>query len=293
MSEHAAVAQEPQQHMGLPLSNGKLAMWLFLGTEIMFFSGLIGAYIVLRFGVPEGLWPRPHNVHLVEAFGAINTFVLICSSVSVVLALSALNREQTGKATLYILVTFVLGGVFMSIKAVEYKAKWDHRILPGHVQETVTDPLKALIFKTPVKDAGGTLIEEPVQDVPPEISKEAKDLYAEIAAGKLTRRQQVEEYEKLRTHYKEKLGLGEHDDFHEMSEVIPNGNLWASCYFTLTGFHALHVVGGMIMFAVMLILAVLGKFGPDKAAFVEYAGLYWHFVDLVWIFLFPLLYLIG
>ena len=70
--------------MGLPLPNGKLAMWLFLVTEIMFFTALIGAYIVLRNGTPQrngrSLWPAPHEVHLVEWIGAVNTFVLICSS---------------------------------------------------------------------------------------------------------------------------------------------------------------------------------------------------------------------
>ena len=71
-------------HPGLPIPLGKTCMWLFLSTEIMFFAGLIGTYIVLRFGAPA--WPRPHDVHLVEPIGALNTFILICSSVSIVLA---------------------------------------------------------------------------------------------------------------------------------------------------------------------------------------------------------------
>ena len=81
-------AVNPPGHMGLPLSNGKLAMWLFLVTEIMFFTGLIGTYIVLRNGTPTKAnpWPTPHDVHLVEWIGAANTFVLICSSLTVVLA---------------------------------------------------------------------------------------------------------------------------------------------------------------------------------------------------------------
>src|SRR5947199_6213338 len=92
--EHA-VEEKPVVHMGLPLSNGKLAIWLFLVTEIMFFTGLIGAYIVLRQSTPEvsgkSLWPTPHQVHLVEWLGAVNTFVLICSSLTVVLAHHALG----------------------------------------------------------------------------------------------------------------------------------------------------------------------------------------------------------
>jgi cytochrome c oxidase subunit III len=69
--------------------------------------------------------------------------------------------------------------------------------------------------------------------------------------------------------------------------VIPSGNMWASTYFLLTGFHALHVLVGLIVFAIMMFM----RLGADKAGFIENTGLYWHFVDLVWIFLFPLLYL--
>src|SRR5947209_15603488 len=75
---HAAGHVTLEYHPGLPISNGKLIVWLFLSTEIMFFAGLIGTYIVLRFGAPN--WPVPHEVHLSEPIGAFNTFVLICSS---------------------------------------------------------------------------------------------------------------------------------------------------------------------------------------------------------------------
>src|SRR5215471_5701076 len=95
-----AVLDEPQAHMGLPLSHGKLAMWLFLVTEIMFFTGLIGVYIILRNGQPASQWPRPHDVHLIEWVGALNTFVLICSSLTVVLAHYALGRGNVQRASL-------------------------------------------------------------------------------------------------------------------------------------------------------------------------------------------------
>lgn len=86
-----ATASPPPAHMGLPLSNGKVAMWFFLATEVMFFTGLIGSYLILRNGTPTAAepWPRPHDVHLVEWLGAVNTFVLICSSVTIVLAHAA------------------------------------------------------------------------------------------------------------------------------------------------------------------------------------------------------------
>src|SRR5215475_16195326 len=99
--------------MGLPLSNGKLAMWFFLVTEIMFFTGLIGAYIVLRQSAPHrggvSLWPAPHDVHLAEWAGAVNTFVLICSSLTIVLAHWALGKGDVRKATRYVAITLALG----------------------------------------------------------------------------------------------------------------------------------------------------------------------------------------
>jgi hypothetical protein len=77
-----------------------------------------------------------------------------------------------------------------------------------------------------------------------------------------------------------------------LSPAIPHGNLWASCYFAMTGFHALHVFGGLVVFVIILLMAARGRFGPHNETFLELTGLYWHFVDIVWIFLFPLLYLV-
>ncbi len=81
------------------------------------------------------------------------------------------------------------------------------------------------------------------------------------------------------------------EDLH-LAHSIPYGNMWASCYFAMTGFHALHVFGGLVIFVIILIMALLGRFGVQHLALIEYTGLYWHFVDIVWIFLFPLLYLV-
>ena len=82
-----------------------------------------------------------------------------------------------------------------------------------------------------------------------------------------------------------------HHELH-LTPYIPYGNLWASCYFAMTGFHAIHVLGGLVIFVIMLVKAAAGTFGPQHESFVELTGLYWHFVDIVWIFLFPLLYLV-
>ena len=118
-----------QYQPGLPLTRGKLIMWLFLSTEIMFFAALLGSYIVLRFGA--AVWPKPHHVHLSEPIGAFNTFVLICSSVTVVLALDAAKANKTGLAKLWMLLTLVLGTLFLGIKGYEYRAKFSHGIYPA------------------------------------------------------------------------------------------------------------------------------------------------------------------
>ncbi len=78
----------------------------------------------------------------------------------------------------------------------------------------------------------------------------------------------------------------------EIKRVIPFGNLWASCYFAMTGFHALHVFGGLVVFVIILLMALAGRLGRQHESMIELTGLYWHFVDIVWIFLFPLLYLV-
>src|ERR671935_2283897 len=112
---HAVAHEEPVLHMGAPVPTGKLAMWIFLATEIMFFTGLIGTYIVLRNGTPSAgePWPIPEQVHLIEWVGALNTFVLICSSLTVVLAHYALAKRNVPQAVGFITVTLALGGVFL------------------------------------------------------------------------------------------------------------------------------------------------------------------------------------
>ena len=134
---HGDQTPQPTQQ-GVPMPNGKLAIWLFLVTEIMFFTALIGTYLILRNGTPARgpfRWPAPHEVHLIEWLGALNTFVLIASSLTVVLAHYAAGKRQFRSATMYIGVTMALGCLFLVIKGFEYYAKFEHDILPGHIGE--------------------------------------------------------------------------------------------------------------------------------------------------------------
>jgi cytochrome c oxidase subunit 3 len=232
MSDAAAVAHAHESHegMGPPISTGKFAMWLFLATEIMFFGALIGTYLVLRGGSGRE-WPTPEQTHVSKALGATNTAVLLLSSVTMVLAHAGLVKGSHGQFRLFLAATLLLGLAFMGIKAVEYKGKFDHHIVPGHVLESV----------------------------PPE---------SELPL----------------------MGLTKEDLAHRA--VIPRGNLFASIYFTLTGFHGLHVLGGLVVLGWFLVKSFLGRMPQEKHESVELIGLYWHFVDIVWIFLFPLIYLI-
>jgi len=180
------------------LTNGKLGIWLFLASEVMLFGALFSTYIILRTGAPE--WPHGElNVLL----GAINTVILITSSVTMVMAWASLKLKDWAKHRLYLIGTFLLAGVFLVNKYFEYKDHFDKGETPAH-------------------------------------------------------------------------------------------STFTAIYFTLTGLHGLHILGGMVVMLYFLGPGTkLWKKNPDQFTNrIEYTGLYWHFVDLVWIFLFPVLYLL-
>lgn len=275
----------PPVHMGLPLSNGKVAVWFFLVTEIMFFTALIGMYLILRNGPPAREWPRPHQMHLVEWLGALNTIVLICSSVTVVLAYWALGHNKVGLAFRLVAATFALGLGFLVIKAFEYNSKFQHDIIPGHIGERLDSPTGQQYLRRVTPQLQAVAAEEgspfavPCHQLLAEMqdTKERPGLNAPAVGARVM----------AMLHEAEEKGQALH-----LTPAIPYGNLWASCYFTLTGIHALHVFGGLVAFAIVLLMGVLGWLGPRHAPLLELIGLYWHFVDIVWIFLFPLLYFI-
>ena len=390
---------------GLPISNGKLCIWLFLSTEIMFFSALIGSYIVLRFGAPDGSWPTPHDVHLLEWIGAINTFVLICSSFTIVLSIEAAKKNDKSAARKWLLATFLLGSVFLGVKAYEYYSKFHHGVHPqnprsrmyekpdlhylaglqsycknelkkaqeessgdSHRVEHLTEVQDHLVNWT-ARNVGQTDI-TPRQvlaldllayhiNANPRYDENAKqyleiesaELAAELARtqsrlqgengelkvvvdelnsvnarlsdlGEIEMPTEDQSNEKMELENKkrelgekripienriaesknriqaiegrqlfvEEYPLGEplSEALHlDLPFVLPSGNTWANTYFLLTGFHAIHVLIGLIAFLIILPM----NLGSEKAGLIENLGLYWHFVDLVWIFLFPLLYL--
>lgn len=346
-----------EYHPGLPISNGKTYMWLFLSTEIMFFAGLIGTYIVLRFGAAA--WPSPHDVHLVEEFGALNTAVLLFSSLTIVLGFEAAKRNQAAAARGWILLTLILGTAFMGVKAYEYKAKFDHGIYPQLPRSQIWEKAGmyyAAAVRTRLMDlraqiAASNAEQQQLNAEQQNLNAEQQQLNAEqqklsqneseLSGRDATRLKALKEAEKERSHRDEICAnllategpvfqaesivrtsldpvvvnaafqqladtiVPPHDAGHEGAAAadhgalndlhpwlrlpicIPGGNMWASTYFLLTGFHALHVLIGLIVFVCLLCM----RLDATNAGVIENVGLYWHFVDLVWIFLFPLLYL--
>ncbi|MFZ9091123.1 MAG: cytochrome c oxidase subunit 3 [Planctomycetaceae bacterium] len=346
----------PALRMGIPIPNSKLGMWLFLGTEIMFFTAFIGSYIVLRLGSPG--WPTdPEDTHINVLFGGVNTFVLIVSSYLVVVAHEAMAKKDFKRARTYLTGTLLLAVLFLGIKAAEYKGKIDHDILPGHIAETSTQAISKVDreFEAVVRQRFAVYIDEGVIEteqpddivtlsldvtalgegdverpdsmtadefaVFQESAKVDTDLYREwinlrqhvianvslsepaLAAGYLESRAQLSEGEampELTIDEVQEWLNGLRAEEHQLSALVnanifdPHpivfGNIFASCYFIMTGFHAIHVIVGMILFIVVL---KQGSALDEKwTDFVENSGLYWHFVDLVWIFLFPMLYII-
>ena len=196
----AEIPYTVENHPDTGVYNGKLGLWLFLASEVMLFGALFSSYVLLRVGAPS--WPHGYTL-LNVPLATLNTFVLIGSSVTMVMAWASLKMHNFSKFKLYMGATLGLACVFLVIKAFEYGAKFSDGITPA------------------------------------------------------------------------------------------TNNFYA-IYFTLTGLHGLHVIGGIAVIGYLL--ATSGKWqqkAPAQLANrVECVGLYWHFVDLVWIFLFPTLYLL-
>ena len=192
--------------------SSKLGLWLFLVTEILLFGGLFVVYIIYRGLYPEMFHEASH--HLNKVLGGINTVVLICSSLTMAMAVDRTRQNDSGKANQYLLVTLFLAACFLFIKYLEYSHKFHEGLLPGaHFHfEGLKDP------KTP---------------------------------------------------------------------------LFFSLYFMMTGLHGIHVLAGMGIISWILIRSNKGHFNSSYYTPVELGGIYWHLVDLIWIYLFPLLYLIG
>lgn len=253
-----------------PSPPGKIAMWLFLASEVMFFVGILGAYLVLRSAAPQ-LFER-HASTLNTSLATINTVVLLLSSLTMALAVDSAVRANARRTASFLAITVACGVIFCGIKAVEYRGKLQHytavafdphaktnSVFDGHLQERTEQELVLRGFRSTTTPGFNIHLVSP-SDVRTAADREEAQLFRIPI-----------------TTISQSISYG------------PWKNNFYASYFTLTGLHVLHLLGGMVAILILLIHALRGT---TLGAATEYVGLYWHFVDVVWIFLFPLLYLI-
>ena len=258
---------KPREDTGL--YNAKVGIWLFLASEVMLFGALFSSYILLRVGAAEGTWP--HGL-LNVPLGTLNTIVLICSSITVVMAWASLKMKNFGKFKFFQAITLLLAMTFIVIKSFEYHDKFTHyeviqadgKIVDGHLVERTKD--FDLAKKTGAVTLLGHFVEKTEAAAHEATAKHAEHSNITIPVAQIKK----------------------------MENYGPWHSTYLAIYFTLTALHALHVIGGALVIGVLWGPgSKLWKTDPDRFTNrIEVSGLFWHFVDLVWIFLFPVLYLL-
>ncbi|MEC9475997.1 MAG: cytochrome c oxidase subunit 3 family protein [Planctomycetota bacterium] len=278
---------------------GKLGMWLFLATEVLLFGGLFCFYTVTKSNNPE-LFKWGHHF-LDKRWGATNTMVLLFSSLTMALAVREAQLGRKNRILFYLTVTLLCGGGFMGIKYIEYSKKFHEGLFPGQhfAYENVIDaeqvrdqqqeadrlaladlaiPAATVVSDTP--KASGQ-VAQPASP-PAGLSPAAGDL--EHGGGNSA------EHSTSGDDHAPGLAI---DPSHLPPGARPaNAHVFFSIYFCLTGLHGIHVLIGMGVMIWLMVLAQQGRFGPGYFTPVDLGGLYWHLVDLIWIYLFPLLYLV-
>jgi cytochrome c oxidase subunit 3 len=281
--------------------SGKLGMWAFLVTEILMFGGLFCAYAVYRANHPE-IFLYAHK-YLDSTLGGINTLVLIASSFTMALGVRYAQLSKQRALVVCLALTLLGAFGFLGIKYVEYKSKWEHGLLWGkyydpshdkhgeahdtasaaHDPGSKTDPgpadAESGAGQAKGSDHGETAqsaIAIPETPPAPDPANPDAPLIEPAAIGPTG------------------LDLEPQDvqHHHAFEEKPKNVQIFFSVYFLMTGLHGIHVLVGMGLITWILVRAAKGHFGTTYFLPVDLVGLYWHLVDLIWIFLFPLLYLI-
>jgi cytochrome c oxidase subunit 3 len=230
-------------------------MWVFLLTEIMMFGGLFTAYLIYRLKYYPAFVAGSTSISV--SWGFANTLVLLGSSFTMAMAVWAAQKGIRKQQMTWLILTMILGAAFLGVKAKEYYDKYDECHIPGHV------------IGKGFNTWGGCEANQPeLGNIKKEIQDRAKE---SIANG-----------------YKAEVPSDT-----SAEQTAKQTEIFFSFYFAMTGLHALHMIIGLALLTWLLLRASRGQFGPEYYTPVELGGLYWHFVDIVWIFLFPLLYLIS
>ncbi len=288
MSAHASdkfVYHEPGlQHqfddMAQQEESVSLGMWMFLVQEIMFFGGLFTAYLVFRSKYPMAF--AAGSNHLDAFWGGLNTLVLIVSSLTMALTVYYAQKGQRMTQVVLILLTMFFGVVFLGVKTIEYTDKYNHGLVPvaGLNKRVKADPAAE-------HDAAQ---EKPCWEVAhgeehTYVNPRGEFQWADCSLAKLAQDKNFLTAAEKNQYLSN--GQVDGDKFRDKVRIF----FWI--YFVMTGLHALHMIVGLGLMTWLLWTAFKGNYGPDYYMPVEMSGLYWHFVDIVWIFLFPLLYLLG
>ncbi len=255
--------------------SGKLGIWLFLTTEVLMFSGLFCAYLIYRSNHPEIFAYAHHELSI--TMGAINTVVLIVSSLTMAWAVRAAQLSQKKVLVGMLAATLLLAGTFLVVKYFEYSEKFAHGLYPGRYNVWYQEQVEGLA-------GGAQVVVDPAEAT---AAAQTAELVGSQGATSAAEAQSAQ-------HQAEHDAHG-HDDGHAHADRGPrpyNAHIFFGIYYMMTGLHGIHIIAGMIAIGWLLVRAIKGHFNSSYFGPVDYVGLYWHLVDLIWIYLFPLLYLI-
>lgn len=276
---------------------GKLGIWLFLLTEVLFFAGLFCAYTLYRAVRPE-VFVYAHYF-LDTKLGAVNTCVLLVSSLTAAWAVRNAQLRQHGLLKLNIVITILCACTFMVVKYFEYSHKYHDGLLPGPRFAPTEQVWELESFKHKHPEAAEYaehLVKHAKQTAAP---KPAAPAAAVRTAGEGKAEGSREAHEAFARPTKEQIEpllkagiLGPKAETPHVPSRPRNAHVFFSIYFFMTGLHGLHVLIGIGIWIWLLLKANKNVFGPNYFGPIDYAALYWHLVDLIWIYLFPLLYLI-
>jgi cytochrome c oxidase subunit 3 len=283
------------------LYNAKLGMWLFLASEVMLFGGLFSAYIFLRLGADPGYWP--HGL-LNVPIGTLNTTILVASSITVVIAWAALKLRQWNRYVIYMTVTILLSLTFLAIKlGYEWPQKFEHFgafIKPeavGKYEKYLGNERLAQLGLAPRYEISGHFEIPKGYTSVQQVMDDPKIKEIELGLDPANAEPTNPTYFRPGFWYRlptKKVGTIEKEDIQWGGPFYPKHSSYLATYFTITGLHGLHVLGGIVVFSYFLLFGKkLYVRNPEHMANrVEVAGLYWHFVDLLWILVvFPVFYL--
>jgi len=279
------------------LTNGKLGVWLFLASEVMLFGALFTAYIFMRLGAEQGLWPD----HIQDVrLGLCNTILLIISSITMVWAWVALKERKFNTYRLALAVTIFCGAAFLCVKGVEYHSKFVHYgfFIKEDAMEKYRpelDKMNAFYAAVPSQHAfevrGHWENKADSAATAFVVHPDAKPGYL-LDLSKKPEAKTAEEPVAGEGKGEEEITIAK-DDVERWGNLLPAYGTYYAMYFTVTGLHALHIIGGLVVMLYFL--------GPGSALYrrnpeqltnrIEVTGIFWHFVDLVWITVFPILYL--